>query len=80
MTFAGKYNGDDEDLEADGEADEDVEVDRFGGLVSEEFFTPNDTRLREGCLAFAFSFHHACLPTGQLWLANITSCLCSGQA
>ena len=46
MTFVGKYNGDDEDLEADGEADEADEVDQFGALVGDEFFSPSDSRLR----------------------------------
>ena len=49
MTFAGKYNGDDEDLEADAEADEADEVDHFGGLAKDEYFSPpNDSRLRDG--------------------------------
>ena len=46
MTFAGKYNGDDDDLEADAEADEADEVDRFGGFAGEDF-PSNELRLRD---------------------------------
>ena len=51
MTFAGKYNGDDDDLEADAEADE-AEVDRFGGFAGEDF-PSNELRLRDDFLAFS---------------------------
>ena len=53
MTFVGKYNGDDEDLEADGEADEADEVDQFGGLAGEDFYSHNNPRLRDGFVAFS---------------------------
>ena len=46
MTFAGKYNGDDDDLEADAEADDADEVDRFGGFAGEDF-PSNELRLRD---------------------------------
>ena len=46
MTFAGKYNGDDDDLEADAEADEADGSDRFGGFAGEDF-PSNELRLRD---------------------------------
>ena len=47
MTFAGKYNGDDDDLEADAEADEADELDHFGSLAPDDLLALNNSRLRE---------------------------------